>query len=42
MVSTNGKLLRVENLVMYFATLRGPVQAVDGVDFELGDRKSVV
>lgn len=35
-------LLRVENLVLYFATLRGPVQAVDGVDFTLDYHRAVV
>ncbi|MDD5646991.1 MAG: ATP-binding cassette domain-containing protein, partial [Candidatus Bipolaricaulis sp.] len=29
------KLLRVENLALHFRTRRGPVQAVDGVSFEL-------
>ncbi len=42
MTSKNQVLLRVENLVMHFATLRGPVQAVDGVDFELGVNRAVV
>ena len=36
------KLLRVENLVLHFATMQGPVQAVDGVDFELDYNKAVV
>lgn len=35
-------LLRVENLVLHFATLRGPVQAVDGVDFALDYHRAVV
>lgn len=35
-------LLRVENLVLHFATLRGPVQAVDGVDFTLDYHRAVV
>lgn len=36
------KLLQVENLVLHFATTQGPVQAVDGVDFELDYNKAVV
>jgi peptide/nickel transport system ATP-binding protein len=36
------KLLRVENLVLHFATRMGPVQAVDGVDFELDNNRAVV
>lgn len=35
-------LLRVENLILHFATLRGPVQAVDGVDFDLDYHRAVV
>jgi peptide/nickel transport system ATP-binding protein len=35
-------LLDVKNLVLYFATTRGPVQAVDGVDFQLDYNKAVV
>jgi len=31
----NGALLRVEDLKLYFRTQRGPLQAVDGVSFEL-------
>lgn len=42
MAENNGKLLRVENLVLYFRTMRGMVQAVDGVDFELEYNKAVV
>jgi peptide/nickel transport system ATP-binding protein len=36
------KLLEVKNLVLYFATMQGPVQAVDGVNFELDYNKAVV
>ena len=36
------KLLRLENLVLYFRTQKGPVQAVDGVTFELGYKEAVV
>jgi peptide/nickel transport system ATP-binding protein len=36
------KLLRVKNLVLHFATTNGPVQAVDGVDFDLDYNKAVV
>ena len=35
-------LLDVENLVLHFATTRGPVQAVDGVNFQLDYNKAVV
>jgi peptide/nickel transport system ATP-binding protein len=35
-------LLRVENLVLYFRTTRGAVQAVDGVSFSLGYREAIV
>jgi peptide/nickel transport system ATP-binding protein len=35
-------LLDVKNLVLHFATQRGPVQAVDGVDFQLDYNKAVV
>jgi oligopeptide/dipeptide ABC transporter ATP-binding protein len=36
------KLLDVKKLVLHFATTKGPVQAVDGVDFDLGYNKAVV
>jgi peptide/nickel transport system ATP-binding protein len=36
------QLLRVENLVLYFRTTHGPVQAVDGVDFDLDYNRAVV
>ena len=35
-------LLDVKNLVLHFATHRGPVQAVDGVNFQLDYNKAVV
>lgn len=38
----NGKLLRIENLVLHFKTRHGTVQAVDGVDFELDSNRAVV
>jgi peptide/nickel transport system ATP-binding protein len=36
------KLLRIENLVLYFRTSMGPVQAVDGVNFDLDFNRAVV
>jgi oligopeptide/dipeptide ABC transporter ATP-binding protein len=36
------KLLRIENLVLYFRTSMGPVQAVDGVNFSLDYNRAVV
>jgi len=36
------QLLRIEDLVMYFNTTRGPVQAVDGVNFNLDSNRAVV
>ena len=42
-MSTNNKLLlRVEDLVLYFRTQVGPVQAVDKVNFELGYNEAIV
>ena len=38
----NTKLLRLEDLVLYFKTSAGPVQAVDGVDFTLDHNRAVV
>lgn len=35
-------LLRIEDLVLHFNTQKGPVQAVDGVSFELGYKEAVV
>jgi len=40
--SSNNKLLRIENLKLYFNITQGEVQAVDGVDFELDNNSSVV
>jgi oligopeptide/dipeptide ABC transporter ATP-binding protein len=42
MAETNGKLLRIEDLVLHFRTTQGVVQAVDGVDFELDTTEAVV
>jgi oligopeptide/dipeptide ABC transporter ATP-binding protein len=39
---SHDKLLRVEDLVLYFRTAKGPVQAVDGVDFDLDYNEAVV
>ena len=39
---TPGNLLHIENLVLYFKTTSGVVQAVDGVDFELDSNRAVV
>jgi len=36
------KLLCVENLTLYFRTIKGAVQAVDEVDFDLGHNRAVV
>ncbi|MFO7741086.1 MAG: hypothetical protein R6X31_02125 [Anaerolineae bacterium] len=41
-MSENVRLLRVEDLRLYFRTGQGVVQAVDGVDFELGMNEAVV
>ena len=35
-------LLKIDNLVMHFRTSKGPVRAVDGVNFELGYNEAVV
>ncbi|HOR01005.1 MAG TPA: ABC transporter ATP-binding protein [Anaerolineae bacterium] len=35
-------LLNIENLVLHFRTTKGVVQAVDGVDFDLGYNQAVV
>jgi peptide/nickel transport system ATP-binding protein len=40
--SADNKLLRVEDLVMYFRTTNGEVQAVDHVDFDLDYNEAVV
>ncbi len=41
-MAQNDRLLRVEDLRLYFRTRQGVVQAVDGVDFELGMNEAVV
>ncbi len=38
----NETVLRVRNLRLYFQTRRGPVQAVDGVDFDLRKNEATV
>jgi oligopeptide/dipeptide ABC transporter ATP-binding protein len=42
MNTVSGKLLEIDNLVLHFKTTQGTVQAVDGVDFELGTNRAVV
>jgi oligopeptide/dipeptide ABC transporter ATP-binding protein len=42
MTTPSEKLLNIENLVLHFKTSNGAVQAVDGVDFELGTNRAVV
>jgi len=42
MNSSNGKLLKIEKLVLHFKTRAGTVQAVDGVDFDLNTNRAVV
>ncbi|MBN1666505.1 MAG: ABC transporter ATP-binding protein, partial [Anaerolineales bacterium] len=42
MSASSEKLLHVENLVLHFKTTMGPVQAVDGVNFELEANRAVV
>jgi len=41
-MAQNNKILRIEELVLYFNTTHGPVQAVDGVNFELDTNRAVV
>jgi peptide/nickel transport system ATP-binding protein len=41
-MTENNKLLRIQDLVLYFNTTHGPVQAVDGVNFELAANRAVV
>ena len=41
-MSSNHRLLQIENLVLHFKTLHGDVQAVDGVNFELAANRAVV
>jgi oligopeptide/dipeptide ABC transporter ATP-binding protein len=36
------KVLRVENLLLHFRVMQGVVQAVDGVDFDLGYNEAIV
>ena len=38
----NNKLLRIQDLVLHFETTKGPVQAVDGVNFDLDYNRAVV
>ncbi|NPA06039.1 MAG: ABC transporter ATP-binding protein [Chloroflexi bacterium] len=40
--SSNSLVLKVEDLVLYFRTTKGVVQAVDHVDFELAKNRAVV
>jgi len=42
MNSKTEQLLKIEKLVLHFKTRGGPVQAVDGVDFELDTNRAVV
>jgi len=42
MNSKSEQLLKIEKLVLHFKTRGGAVQAVDGVDFELGTNRAVV
>ena len=41
-MAQNNNLLRIEELVLYFNTTHGPVQAVDGVNFDLESNRAVV
>jgi peptide/nickel transport system ATP-binding protein len=41
-MAQNTQLLSIENLVLYFNSRQGPVQAVDGVDFGLNHNRAVV
>ena len=41
-MSQKDKLLQIKNLTLHFRTLKGDVQAVDGVDFELDFNRAVV
>lgn len=41
-MNSNNKLLVIEDLVLYFNTTQGPVQAVDGVNFTLDANRAVV
>jgi peptide/nickel transport system ATP-binding protein len=42
LMTQNNKLLRIEELVLYFNSLQGPVQAVDEVNFSLDSNRAVV
>lgn len=42
MIQPSEKLLHIENLVLHFKTTHGNVQAVDGIDFDLGTNRAVV
>lgn len=42
MATSNGALLRVDDLVLHFRTAKGVVRAVDGVNFELRHKEAVV
>jgi len=41
-MAQNNKLLSIDNLVLYFNSRQGPVQAVDGVNFALDHNRAVV
>lgn len=41
-MDASNDLLKIENLALHFKTTKGVVQAVDGVDFELGTNRAVV
>jgi peptide/nickel transport system ATP-binding protein len=41
-MAQDNKILRIEDLVLHFNTTHGPVQAVDGVNFELASNRAVV
>src|SRR5512146_1796601 len=41
-IAQKEKLLQIEDLYLYFKTTHGDVQAVDGVNFELGSTRAVV
>ena len=41
-MDAGSRLLQIEDLVLHFRTEAGPVQAVDGVDFELDYHRAVV
>jgi oligopeptide/dipeptide ABC transporter ATP-binding protein len=41
-MAQNNRLLHIEDLVLHFNTMQGPVQAVDGVNFDLDTNRAVV